>query len=410
MRNVKIALVILVVGASLALGIHNATLYVPRHGFDGVGHVFYIEYVQKHWNMPPPNLDWETHQSPLYYIMGAALMSLFGTWKAAQYLNTFILWLVIGMTGLGLWRVYRDRDKTLIGMLSLAALPMLNIFPAMVTNELLNTLWMISAAVSLLYLVTTRSKKALIISLVWFAASFILGMWTKVSIITIIPTAIIALAIMLVKKSKKLNKKNLALYLLIGGILIAACSYPIFARSRNSKGPSNIVQTASSIRTGRPLDFYFRLDWIPKVDMYNTQYYSMLGGAWNSFWSDGHNAITPFVKFHKKAFILWILGFILLPISLYGLVRLFRKHLSEAYVVYVLGLSMLGMYVLYNLNNHYSAARLTYEMAIVLPYAFGIAGAVSGNKSKVTLTGILLLQFFVMISFFWILPWWAVAK
>jgi len=144
--------------------------------------------------------------------------------------------------------------------------------------------------------------------------------------------------------------------------------------------------------------------------MYNTQYYSLLGGAWNSFWTDGHNAITPFVKFHKKSFILWSLGFILLPISLYGLKLILKKEKKIWLILTLIGVEMLVVYAYYNLNSHYSAARLTYEMGIVVPYAFGIASASENKKLKLPILFLLLIQFFIMVSFFWIQQWWHVTK
>lgn len=394
---------------SIVLGLHNATLYAPRHGFDGVGHVYYIEYIAKHWVLPPPT-EWETHQAPLYYIIGAILMTLGGSFKFAQYFNTFVLWMIIGVAGLGLRRVYKDKDQVLLGMFALTALPMFNIFPAMVTNELFGTLWSIATGVAMLYLVTEKQSKNIIKYAVAVGLCLAIGAWSKISIITILPTVFIGFVYVFVIQPPW--RKQLLFGFLFINVLFTLFSFPIFLRGAKSNGPSNVIQTAGRIKQApRDIAFYTRLDWIPKVDMYNTQYYSLLGGAWNSFWSDGHNAVTPFVPFHKKAFILWSLGFVLLPISLYGLIRLWEQNRSASVVVYMVGATMLGMYVVYNMiSNHYSAVRLTYEMPLVLTYAFGIAGAAHSKKMKMVLFSLLAIQFVVLISFYWILPWWHVTK
>jgi len=406
-KNGKWIVIAAVIISSFTLGFHNASIYAPNHGFDGSGHVYYIQYVAKHWTIPPPT-EWETHQPPLYYIIGAAVMTIFGTFRSAHYINIFVLWMIIGMVGLGLRKVFKDKIQVLLGMFSLAALPMLNIFPAMITNELLSTLFIISAAIASLYLLHTKNKKQVILYSLWLGVSLILGIWTKISIITILPTVGVVFLIFFLR-----NRAKHPLILIIGFttlILFIAAALPIFLRGAQTKGPSNVTNTIASIKATRTPDFYFRLDWIWKVDMYNTQYYSMLGAAWNSFFSDGHNVITPFIKFHKKAFILWSLGFILLPLSLYGLVRLWKRNKDTAIIVNIIGASMLGMYVLYNLGNHYSAARLTYEMAIVIPYAFGIAGAAHNKRMKIFLFILLSIQFIILLSFFWILSWWHVTK
>ena len=411
------AAILIVIALSLALGIHNATLYNPRHGFDGNAHLYYIKYIYENKKIPEanpnkitPELFVEKHQSPLYYIFGALFMSVTGNWKTAQYLNTFILWLIIGISGLGLWKVFKNRNQVLIGMFSLAALPMLNIFPAMITNELLNTFWAISVAVAATFMVSATTKRQFLYCLLWASLSFILGYWTKVSIITVLPTLFAGIVVYYIKN--KSQRKFVLVSSLSALVLIIFLSLPIFMRARNIDSPSNIISQALSRKYNLASPaFFFRLDWIYKIDMYNTQYYSFLGAAWNSFWTDGHNAITPFIKFHKKSFVLWSLGFILLPLSLYGLKKLFNKERKYSYVLLTLGVSMSATYVFLNLNaGHYSAARLTYEMAIVLPYAFGIAGASRNKKLQWLIIFLLSIQFIVMVSFFWILPWWHVTK
>lgn len=398
-----------VISASVALGLHNATLYAPRHGFDGVGHVYYIEYIAKHWALPPPT-GWETHQAPLYYIIGAVLMTLGGSFKFAQYFNTFVLWMIIGVVGLGLKRVFKDRDQILLGMFALAALPMLNIFPAMVTNELLGTLWSIAAAVGVIYLVTEKNKKHILHHSLRIGISLALGAISKISIITILPVVAIGY-LFIILRNAKLRATSLVTGLLALILFISAFA-PIYMRSAKSNSSSNLVQTAGRIKQApRDIAFYTRLDWIPKVDMYNTQYYSLLGGGWNSFWSDGHNAVTPFVPFHKKAFILWTLGFVLMPLSLYGLVKLWKENKAASIIVYTVGITMLGMYVVYNMiSNHYSGVRLTYEMPLVLTYAFGLSAAAHSKKMKIVLFSLLAIQFITLLSFYWILPWWHVTK
>jgi len=400
-------LAIFVIVTSFVLAFHNVSLYKPNHGFDGSGHVYYINYLYKNRQIPPPT-EWETHQPPLYYILGATVMSFTGNIKTPQYINIFILWLIISMVGLGLYRVFKNKYQTLLGMLSLAALPMLNIFPAMVTNELLSTFFIVSAVIACLFLVTEKNQKNLVKITLWLSLSLILGVWTKISIITILPTIAISYALVFFRKNAPQKRLFISGFIVMVVFILAYA--PIFYRGAHSDSPSNVVRTVSKIDNKLPLYFFFRLDWIPKVDMYNTQYYSLIGGAWNSFWSDGHNVITPFVSFHKKAFVLWTLGFILLPLCLFGLTKIHKKDKKVSIVLNTVGISMLIMYVLYNIMSaHYSAARLTYEMAIIVPYAFGIAAAAKSKKLLLIITALLFIQFIIMVSFYWILPWWFVT-
>ncbi len=406
---ILVAISLLIVITSFTLGIHNATLYNPKHGFDGEAHVYYIKYLQKNKKLPPTGYEGEVHQSPLYYAIGAMLMNLSGTWKTAQYINTFIFYLIVGISGLAFKKVLKDKHQVLIGMFSLLALPMLNIFPAMISNELFNTFWIISSATACIYLISAKNNRQFVISLIWLTGSVIFGFWTKVTIFLILPTVICA--ILTVIFLKKIKLKNIIIGSIFAFFIIVGLAFPIIMRSQTTPNASNMVKMVVRNYTFAKPDFYYRLDWIPKVDMYNTQYYSLLGAAWNSYWTDGHNAITPFIKFHKKSFILWLLGFILLPLSIFGLRKLWSDNKVYGILMIIMGITMFGAYIFMNLGaGHYSAARLTYEMGIVLPYAFGLASASQNKKLKVFLLILLSIQFIVMVSFFWILPWWHVTK
>lgn len=398
--------------SSFVLGIHNASLYAPRHGFDGEGHVFYIQYIAKHGSIPSPNLGVETHQPPLFYAISAVVLSLTDSLKAVQYVNVVVFWLIIGMVGIGLRNVLKNSTQVLIGMYALIALPMLNIFPPMVTNELLNTFWIISAIVALLFILSASSKRKRTLSIVWFIASLILGFWTKVSIITVFPTALLVFLILFTRKNHS-KTKVLLLSILAGFIIFIGC-LPILLRGSGPQGgehATNLTYVLKSPVAQRPLNFYYRLDWLTKLDIHNAHYYSLLGGAWNSFWTDGQNAITPFVLFHKKAFMLWIFGFMLFPLSIYGLTVLSKKNGQAGLIVNAYGLTALAFFIYFNtLGTHYSAIRLTYIMGIVICYAFGIAVA-SRNKTLRTLLLMLIsIQFFTMLSFFWIESWWHVTR
>lgn len=389
---------------SVVLGVHNAILFFPNHGFDGVGHVEYIRYLYENHQLPPPT-GLETHQPPIYYVLSAIVLSITQNIKSIQFVNIFILWAIIYVVWKCVRLIFHNPNQGMIAAISLAALPMLNIFPPMVTNELLNTFWIISSVVCVIYLNYISDKKTYNLFFVLMLLCLVFGVWTKISIITVIPTIIVGLYF-----SAK-SFKNFLFYSVITLFTFVLAYTPIYLRASHSESPSNIVHTANKIIFLRSPEFYYRLDWIPKVDMYTTQYYSFLGGAWNSFWSDGHNVITPFVSFHKKALILWLLGFVLFPLTLYGQFLELKKNRKIFTIMTTLGLSMFVFYLLLNMvSNHYSAVRLTYQMGIVLPYAYGLASASKNKKLFYLLLILLAVQFFVMVSFYWMLPWWSQAQ
>lgn len=396
--------------ASLSLHVHNALLYEPSHGFDGAGHVYYAQYIAKHLTLPDTN-QWETHQPPLYYVIGALVIRATGmNFKALQLTNIAVFFLLVLIAYLGFRKVFgKQQAPILLGTFSLLALPMLNIFPPMVTNELLNAFFISAVIISSIYLAYAKKLREFIYHSILALAFLTLGFYTKISIFTAIPAYTVAVIIQLFRKQKTFSTTKLILTSVIGILLLVAIVYPIFRRIPN-QGPSNIASYAKAPPIQKPY-FFYRIDWLLKVDMFNAQYYSFLGGSWNSFWQDGHNAITPFVSFHKKVLVLWSLGFILFPISLYGLVRLWKYHRKAAIVIGTYAITALSIYVLFNIKtNHYSAVRLTYIMPIALVYAFGIAGAASNKKLKWILLVLLFVQYSVMVSHFWIQPWWHVTR
>jgi hypothetical protein len=162
----------------------------------------------------------------------------------------------------------------------------------------------------------------------------------------------------------------------------------------------------------RNLQFFTRLDWIPKVDIYEARNYSFLGGLWNTFWHDGESSITPVVTFHKKAFGLWALGFPLFVVSLLGLFRIFKKDKSSGIILYFYLAVALVSLVQYSIFLPYNfVLKSFYAFGLIVPYTLGLSEFSKMGKWQYRLTVLLLLvQFCLMISYFWIQPWWHVAK
>jgi hypothetical protein len=395
---------------SWALAFHNIPLYHYKHGFDGAGHIDYMTYIVQYNKLPPASHGWETHQSPLYYLIGSVLIYLFDIWKAAQYINIFILWITIFVAMATFKHIFpKKNDGMYLVGTALSALPMLNIFQVMVTNELMNTMFSLIVILFLIALLKIKEFQKYSIYSFFVTLFFILGFYTKVSIIMIAPL-IFGAYMYIFLKSKFSKVRQIAVGSLMLLVVFASC-YPLYLRATTSVGPSNLGAIAASPNAPHTIEFYTRLDWIYKVDMYNTQYYSMLGGAYNSFFNDGHNAVTPFVPFHKKAFILWSMGFILMPLSLYGQYLIYKKKKIEGIFIFLTGILMFAVFVFYNTKSgHYSAVRLTYETPIVLPYALGLGALIFNKYLKYLIAILLFIQMTILVSFYWIEPWWHVTK
>lgn len=165
-------------------------------------------------------------------------------------------------------------------------------------------------------------------------------------------------------------------------------------------------------REARNVKFFADLSWIPKADMFQAQHYSFIGGTWNTFWHDGYQTTVPVVSFHKKALGLWLLGFPLTIISILGWVQLKKHNLKVFYIGITYLLTAILAYVLYNFHLPYPSELKSFFMSgLPVIYALGIASSYTYLPKTQKLTiALLVIQFLLMISYFWIQPWWHVAK
>ena len=62
--------------AWFALAIHNRAWIAPDTGFDAFWHKQYIDYLQQLHRLPPADYGAEMHQPPLYYLLGATVLTL----------------------------------------------------------------------------------------------------------------------------------------------------------------------------------------------------------------------------------------------------------------------------------------------------------------------------------------------
>ncbi len=131
--------------AWLALFLHNLPLIPGGSGFDSPEHMEFIGYIQEHHSLPNPKDGWEFFQAPLYYILGAGWLSLFGA-SAANTAGEHLMGLLnMALVACELMAVYaslkslfpNQKPRVLIGWLMAAFVPAqlyLTYFP---TNEIL---------------------------------------------------------------------------------------------------------------------------------------------------------------------------------------------------------------------------------------------------------------------------------
>lgn len=391
----------LVVGAillcTLALHIHNATLYDPLHGFDGFGHIEYFEYIKTNRKLPLPHEGWQYYQTPFYYLLGLSSY-IFGGIQAVQYQNIAYYFIFLCALYLAVRKLYpKNSDFALVAGFAFVSLPVLNYLVPMISNEFLNDLFLGSA---LLYMIIVPSSIVNIIILT-------LGFYTKYTIFTLGPAYAMALW--------QARGKNISHMILYGSIFAWMISPIILRNIYHYKTPLAMAESFFPFppgREARDLKFFTNISWIFKGDMFQAQHYSFAGGTWNTFWHDGYQTTVPVVDFHKKAFGLWLLGFPLSIFSILGWMKLKINRPKMFNVVMTYLVSGIIAYVLYNFHLPYpSELKAFFVSGLPIVYILGIVGSYEAYpKARSVLLTLLTLQFILMMSYFWMQPWWHVVK
>ena len=391
MKTQKYFFPVLLIFASLVLlfmHLNNIGLYNTNLGFDGVDHKEYISWIQKNHTIPLPNQGWKFNQPPAYYLIASLVSSLGIT---PQIINLALVFFIAYLI------YYFSKSKVVL--LAILALPVLNYFPPLITNELLGSFFIV---VCLLMLLNKPNPIVLGILLA-------LGFYSKYTIITLIPIVLISY---FVNESKHIHALKKSLISLVIFLLLIS---PILFRNISLYGklmplaPDFFAFDYPKQSTG--LGFFLNLSWIPKLDTFSAKSYSFIGGLWDSFWLDGFHIITPVVAFHKKALVLWALGFPLTAISIFGIVKYYLKNRKKGIILVSYIVIAIFSLVKYYLTLPYDfVLKAFYAFGLIVPYTIGLGESSKNKYLKIITICLLIIQFIVMVSFFWIQPWWYVAK
>jgi len=388
------------VGIILALAtlmqLHNARLFNPEFGFDGRGHIEYLGFIKDNGSIPLPHLGWQYYQTPLYYLL-ATPANLIGGIKEVQIQNVIYYVIYVVLSGYLIGRIFKNVAQVgFLATLTLVALPVVNYLVPMISNEFANDLIM---GVALLWMMIAPYNIGIVLLIV-------AGFYTKYTVLTLGPSYLVALLID--------TKRNFSKILLYGSIFAILISPIILRNIYHYKTPLAMAESFFPFPPGREvrdLSFFTNMSWIAKRDIFTAHHYSMIGGTWNSFWHDGYRTVVPVVPFHKKALGLWLLGFPLTIISIWGWTKLRIKKRN----VFIIGMTYLATaitaYILYNLHLPYPSELKAFFMSgLPIIYMLGIVGSYLylPRLRKVILT-LLLIQFGLMISYFWIAPWWHIT-
>lgn len=380
--------------------IHNISLYNPDFGFDGTGHQAYISWITANHKLPLPEYGWEYAQNPLYYLAGFVFESI----SVNPQLINLIAFLFISF-------LIFKYSKSSVALLAFFGLPMANYLVPQISNEYLSGMWIILSLFLILKIPKINDAKHFRKQIIYSFLAIVLGFYTKYTALSLVP--IVLLAILLNPNFSFTTKLKNGI---IAGILSLVLISPILVRNYSLYGKPLVVAQDFTIMAGgaakRNLQFFTRLDWIYKADIFNAREYSFTGGLWNTLWHDAEHSISPVVTFHKKAFGLWLLGFPLLFMSLMGLVKILKKEKARGILLFSYLFIAFASLVQYNIFVQCACSvKAFYALGLIVPYVLGVSEFSKTGKWQYRFTVlILLIQFCLMVSYFWIQPWWHVAK
>jgi tetratricopeptide (TPR) repeat protein len=185
-------------GLWLALFWNNARLLPFHAGFDAAEHLKYITYIQEHRAFPLPTDGLEMYQPPLYYLIGAAALSV-SKLSINDPQSVVVLRLLGGFLGITQFvlvflslRLLLPVRAAFIGLLLAAFLPMHLYMAQYVTNEMLAATLATAALYLCLRLLNSKVPRAS--QFAWLGVALGATILAKVTGILLLPIVIAALA------------------------------------------------------------------------------------------------------------------------------------------------------------------------------------------------------------------------
>ena len=375
--------------------LHNITIYNPKNGFDGQGHVSYINYILQNKKLPLPHEGWQLNQPPIFYLLAAPLQASHLKPQVINFLSFFII----------LFLLFRF-TKSYIAVLGFSSLPVAIYLVPLITNEYLSGLFGIVILLVLLKISTSGEKGNHLYTLL--VIFFSLGFYTKVTNLMFLP--LIPLALFLQK-----NKKWISRSAVIVSICLAMAS-PLMINNILRYGKplvinDDFVEFDREKAQSREISFFLDPSWIFHPDLYTAHDYSFAGGMWNTFWHDGEHVATPEDTSDKRPLSLWLLGFPLAALSIFGLVRFIKKHKQQGIILISYLVLSLAVLILYNFRlPFHNVLKAFFVFPVVVPYVLGLVEASKYKKLSFAVTLLLMVQYITMCTWLYIQHWWYVAQ
>ncbi len=424
-RRPEKTLLIVVAGLWLLLFWNNTRLLPFHEGFDSTEHLKYITYIQEHRAFPLPTEGLEMYQPPLYYLIGAAVLSACKL-SVNDPVSVTVLRFLGGFFGIAQFvfvflsvRLLLPLRAAFIGLLLAAFLPMHLYLAQYVTNEMLAA----TLATTALYLCLSllKSEVPRVSQFAWLGLVLGAAMLAKATTVLLLPVIVVAIAgkLMCARVPIANSVRNLGLLL---AICLAVCGWH-YARIWREFGTPLLGNwdVASGFTWWQDPGYhtvadYFRFGRSLLYPLFSG-FAGFADGVYSTLWGDGlcggASSLTlawnqqPMIAGYLSALIPTVL---VLTGTIAALVWFIRKPSSELFLL--LGFSavlVVGMIFMTLKVPSYAQAKAFYGLSALMPFCFfGALGweTVTHTKKLLQLILGLLILVWAMNSFaaYWIVP------
>jgi len=291
----SLALLVLLSGLWLVLFAHNLPLLPSMIGFDVEPHLEYVKYVCEREALPLANEGFEMFQPPLYYVVCALALKIFGLGinQAGVELLRWLGFLVgvahLIFVWLSLRLLFTETRKQIIGAVFAAFLPMHLYMAHYISNESLAAM-LVSASVYFCLRIL-RAENFSMRNSAWLGIFLGLAMLAKLTALLVFPAVFISLAWKLFSKRERgapVWFKQIVLPLLIA---LVVCGWH-YARVWERFGTPIIGNWDAQVGfTWWQEDGYRTAAWITRfgsslVNPLYSSFQSFWDGIYSTFWSD----------------------------------------------------------------------------------------------------------------------------
>ncbi len=393
-------LAVLLFGLAVRLLYVGATPYNVR-AHDMEGHMDYISFMQNNWTVPIAMNGWEFHQPPLYYAVAAMWTSLLTPLQLPKEFvyETLAGWslvlsiLTFAVTLYCLTFLFGEKDRKLAlkaGML-LAVFNGFVFFASRITNETLSA-FLTASTIALLLVWWKRGDRPTLIAL---ALVFSLAFLTKISVLALAP----ALAIALIFRPGRTLKTRITEIILSSLVVVLSAGwYPVHRLYLEPEQGKTLTLgndgMDATLAVPRELQHLLVLNPAEVVT-------HPFNDPWDDTFRRGYlleyffrSAFFGEYKFERQMVLsrtLLILGLLLLPVTLFGLMADLRRRFMELLPFHIATFGLLaGAFVYPYLFPFAPNQDFRFSVILILPAAYYALRGIEALPSwlKVTLRGV----------------------